>query len=167
MMEIANFLFGSGYSSVYCHEGSTSVQNSYVWERYNEGKSSILVVSLKSDAFYSFYDASYQDILLVDFPPSVQKYDDLVESLDYRLNVFISGDHKHLLPDLVDTITYYQPMSEWLKQKVAELSNKLAVPMKSKKILLCDTSVPISSLADVSSSMECNSEVWGKPASSP
>ena len=84
VLEITDFLSQSGYPSVYCHEGCTSEQNAYAWQCYNEAKSSILAASLKSDAFYSFYEISYQGILLVDFSTSVQRYDDLVEILEHR-----------------------------------------------------------------------------------
>ena len=133
VLEIANFLSELGYSSVYCHEGCTSVQNADAWERYNEVKSSILVASVKSDAFYIHYDAVYQDLLLVDCPPSVQEYDDLFDSLEHRPDVFISEDDEHLLRELVDAITDYQPMSEWLAQKLTELSNKSAISVKSEE----------------------------------
>ena len=106
VMGVADLLLEAGYPLVYCHEGRTSSQNAEVWDSFSKKRYPILVASLKSDALYSFYDPHpvHPDMLLVDFPNSMQALEDLWEDLCVP-TAFISDNDEHVLFDLVDYVS--------------------------------------------------------------
>ena len=174
VMGVANLLLEAGYPLVYCHEGRTLSQNAEVWDSFSKKRYPILVASLKSDALYSFYDPHpiHPDMLLVDFPHSMQALEDLWEDLCVPI-AFISDNDEHVLFDLVDYVgTSVDPCPTWLKQKLAELSSKTSTSIvNSKGILHPDMAVPVSSKVGtcVSPPKECYSstETHSRSPSSP
>ena len=148
VMGVADLLFEAGYPLVYCHEGRTSSQNAEVWDSFSKKRYPILVASLKSDALYSFYDPClvHPEMLLVDFPNSMQALEDLWEDLCVP-TTFISDNDEHVLFDLVDYVsTSVDPCPAWLKQKLAELSSKTSTSVvNSKGTVHPDMAVPVSS----------------------
>ena len=175
VMGVADLLLEAGYPLVYCHEGRTSSQNAEGWDSFSKKRYPILVASLKSDALYSFYDPHpvHPDMLLVDFPNSMQALEDLWQDLCVP-TAFISDNDEHLLFDLVDYVgTSVDPYPAWLKQKLAELSSKtLSSVVNSKGTLHPDMAVPVSSKVGtcVSSPKECYSssaETHSRSPSSP
>ena len=118
VMGVADHLVEAGYPLVYCHEGRTSSQNAEVWGSFSKKRYPILVASLKSDALYSFYDPHpvHPDMLLLDFPNSMQALEDLWEDLCVP-TAFISDNDEHVLFDLVNYVgTSMDPCPAWLKQ---------------------------------------------------
>ena len=175
VMGVADLLLEAGYPLVYCHEGRTSSQNAEVWDSFSKKRYPILVASLKSDALYSFYDPHlvHPEILLVDFPNSMQALEDLWEDLCVP-TAFISDNDEHVLFDLVNYVsTSVDPCPAWLKQKLAELSSKtLTSVANSKGTLHPDMAVPVSSKVGtcVSPPKECyssSSETHSRSPSSP
>ena len=172
VMGVADLLLEAGYPLVYCHEGRTSSQNAEVWDSFSKKRYPILVASLKSDALYSFYDPHpvHPDMLLVDFPNSMQALEDLWEDLCVP-TAFISDNDEHVLFDLVNYVsTSVDPCPTWLKQKLAELSSKtLSSVVNSKGTLHPDMAVPVSSKVGtcVSSPKECYSSSTETHSGSP
>ena len=162
VMGVADLLLEAGYPLVYCHEGRTSSQNAEVWDSFSKKRYPILVASLKSDALYSFYDPRlvHPEMLLVDFPNSMQALEDLWEDLCVP-TAFISDNDEHVLFDLVNYVsTSVDPCPVWLKQKLVELSSKtLTSVANSKGTLHPDMAVPVSSKVGtcVSPPKECYS----------
>ena len=130
------------------------------------------MASVKSDALYSFYDPHpvHPDMLLVDFPNSMQALEDLWEDLCVP-TAFISDNDEHVLFDLVDYVgTSVDPCPAWLKQKLAELSSKtLSSVVNSKGTLHPDMAVPVSSKVGtcVSPPKECYSSLTETHSISP
>ena len=175
VMGVADLLLEAGYPLVYCHEGCTSSQNAEVWDSFSKKRYPILVASLKSDALYSIYDPClvHPEMLLVDFPNSMQALEDLWEDLCVP-TTFISDNDEHVLFDLVDYVsTSVDPCPAWLKQKLAELSSKTSTSVaNSKGTLHPDMAVPVSSKVGtcVSPPKECYSssaEIHSRSPSSP
>ena len=175
VMGVADHLLEAGYPLVYCHEGCTSSQNAEVWDSFSKKRYPILVASLKSDALYSFYDPClvHPEMLLVDFPNSMQALEDLWQDLCVP-TAFISDNDEHVLFDLVNYVsTSVDPCPTWLKWKLAELSSKtLNSVVNSKGTLHPDVAVPVSSKVGtcVSSPKECYSsstETHSRSPSSP
>ena len=175
VMGVADLLLEAGYPLVYCHEGRTSSQNAEVWDSFSKKRYPILVASLKSDALYSFYDPClvHPEMLLVDFPNSMQALEDLWEDLCVP-TTFISDNDEHVLFDLVDYVsTSVDPCPAWLKQKLAELSSKTSTSVaNSKGTVHPDMAVPVSSKVGtcVSPPKECYSssaEIHSRSPSSP
>ena len=175
VMGVADLLLEARYPLVYCHEGRTSSQNAEVWDSFSKKRYPILVASLKSDALYSFYDPRlvHPEMLLVDFPNSMQALEDLWEDLCVP-TAFISDNDEHVLFDLVNYVsTSVDPCPVWLKQKLVELSSKtLTSVANSKGTLHPDMAVPVSSKVGtcVSPPKECYSsstETHSRSPSSP
>ena len=175
VMGVADLLLEAGYPLVYCHEGRTSSQNAEVWDSFSKKRYPILVASLKSDALYSFYDPhlAHPEMLLVDFPNSMQALEDLWEDLCVP-TAFISDNDEHVLFDLVNYVsTSVDPCPAWLKQKLAELSSKtLTSVANSKGTLHPEMAIPVSFKVGtcVSPPKECyssSSETHSRSPSSP
>ena len=147
VMGVADHLVEAGYPLVYCHEGHASSQNAEVWGSFSKKRYRILVASLKSDALYSFYDPHpvHPDMLLVDFPNSMQALEDLWEDLCVP-TAFISDNDEHVLFDLVNYVgTSVDPCPAWLKQKLAELSSKTLISVvNSQGTVHPNLAVPVS-----------------------
>ena len=145
-----------------------------MWNSFSKKRYPIIVASLKSDALYSFYDphSVHPDMLLVDFPNSMQALEDLWEDLCVP-TAFISDNDEHVLFDLVNYFsTSVDPCPTWLKQKLAELSSKTSSSIvNSKGTLHPDMALQVSSKVGtcVSPPKECYSstETHSRSPSSP
>ena len=160
--EIADVLSGRGYPLVYCHEGCTSEQNAEAWDIFYSEESSILIVSCKSKALYSFYEeVADQETLLVDFPKLFEEYNDFYHLLDALPIALISEKDEHLLSELGDSLIYpSDPYPEWIQHKLDEISNKASVShIGHKDTPLSDTSTPISDSTDVNHPKKCFSSL--------
>ena len=114
VLEVTDLLLESGCSLLSHHKDYSLLQSAEAWD-INDGKRRLInVASLQSDALDSFYDPDFVEFLLVDFPSSVKEYMDFSESLDWCIYAFICEDDEHLIPTLLNVITWPRWSIAWM-----------------------------------------------------